>query len=348
MKPSSRLGRAYLLCQVAGWGAFGLIGVGMSLAFGYGSPRMNATTLLGVVVGGLVSHLWRGVIQRGGWLSLDFRRLLPRMVAGVLACALVTELGVWGVGLFVTRAYTLKGSTPGIMFATSFNWIFTFVLWTAIYVGSHWFLRWRDSEIQRLRLEVLARDAQLDALTAQLQPHFLFNAMNVLRALIAEDPGRAREMVTELSELMRYALQAGRRERVRLAEELSAVESYLRIESARMGERLRWQIETDPGARELLLPPMLLQMLVENAVKHGIATSDVGGDVTVSARQLDGEARLRVTNPGRLGAAGGTRIGLANVQERLRLLYGERATLRLAAADGVVTAEVRLPAEVGS
>jgi len=345
MNTVPRPGRAYLICQVAGWGAFGLIGVGMSYAFGYASPRMNATTLLGVVVGGLASHLWRGVILSRGWLSLDFGRLLPRLVAGVLAAALVTELGVWMVGLHVTRAYTWQGSTAGIMFATTFNWIFTHFLWTAIYVGSHWFTRWRDSEIQRLRLEVLARDAQLDALSAQLQPHFLFNAMNVLRALIPENPARARDLVTELSDLMRYALQAGRRERVKLDEELTAVESYLRIESARFEERLRWQIETDANVRDLLLPPMLLQMLVENAVKHGIAASDSGGEVVVSARHADGAVRLRVTNPGRLGGAGGTRIGLANAQERLRLLYGERAALRLAAENGVVTAEVTLPAE---
>jgi LytS/YehU family sensor histidine kinase len=90
---------------------------------------------------------------------------------------------------------------------------------------------------------------------------------------------------------------------------------------------------------------MLLQVLVENAVKHGIAASDVGGEVLVSVAQSDGTVRLRVTNPGRLGGAGGTRIGLANARERLRLLYGERATLQLGAEDGVVVAEVTLPAE---
>jgi LytS/YehU family sensor histidine kinase len=152
-------------------------------------------------------------------------------------------------------------------------------------------------------------------------------------------------MVTELSDLMRYALQAGRRERVKLDEELATVESYLRVESARFEERLRWRIETGDGVRDLLLPPMLLQMLVENAVKHGIAASDTGGDVVVTAHCHDGVVELRVTNPGRIGGAGGTRIGLANAQERLRLLYGERAALKLAAEDGVVTAAVTLPAE---
>src|SRR5215831_13032881 len=295
MSPGKRPSRAYAICQFAGWGAYGLIGVGMSHAFGFANSRFDLTTLLGSVIAGVVSHLWRGVLLRREWLSLDFAPLLPRLVAGILVAAAITEVSIWLAGIYVTRAYTWKGSTAGIMVGTSWNWIFTFFLWTALYVGSHWFLRWRDSEIQRLRLEVLARDAQLDALTAQLQPHFLFNAMNVLRALIPENPARARDLVTELSDLMRYALQAGRRERVKLDEELAAVESYLRVEAARFEERLRWRIEADAGVRSRLLPPMLLQMLVENAVKHGIAASEVGGEVVVSARHRDGEVHLRVT-----------------------------------------------------
>ena len=340
-----RPSRAYLICQLAGWGAYGLLGVVMSRAFGYGSPRMSATTLLAAVIGVAITHLWRGVILRRGWLGLGFGRLLPRLVAGVLIVALAAELLVWATGLFVTGAYTMKTSTAAIMFATSSNWLFTMMLWTAIYVGAQWFARWRVSEIQRLRLEVLARDAQLEALHAQIQPHFLFNAMNVLRALITEDPARARDLVTELSELMRYALQAARRERVALEEELAVVESYLRVESARFEERLAWRIDAEPTVGRTRLPPMLLQMLVENAVKHGIAACERGGEVTITARREGDRVRLRVTNPGRMGTRGDTRIGLANARERLRLIYGDRAALTLAEGDGHVVAEVTLPAE---
>ncbi len=334
-----------MTCQLAGWLAYGLMGVGMSRAFGYGSVRMDATTLLGALIGAAVTHAWRGVIVGRGLLALPFGRLLPRLIAGMVGAAVVAELLVWALGLFVTHAYTMKTSTVGVMFATTANWLFTILLWTAIYVGSQWFARWRGSEIQRLRLEVLARDAQLEVLHAQIQPHFLFNAMNVLRALIPEDPARARDLVTELSELMRYALQAGRRERVALAEELAVVQSYLRVESARFEERLAWRIEADDAVRRTLLPPMLLQSLVENAVKHGIAASERGGEVVVTARREGDRVWLRVTNPGRVAAHGDTRIGLANARERLRLLYGERAALTLAEHDGHVVAEVTLPAE---
>jgi LytS/YehU family sensor histidine kinase len=317
----------------------------MSRMFGETGLAVSATMMIGMLIGGLLTHAWRGVILRNGLIALPFGRMLPRLAAGVAVTALSAEMLVWGVGLFVTHAYTLRGSSPGIMFATTSNWLITVTLWTTLYVASQWFARWRRSEIDRLRLEVLARDAQLEALHAQIQPHFLFNAMNVLRALIAENPARARELVTELSDLMRYALQVGRRERVALDEELAVVESYLRVESARFEERLQWRIEADAAVRATRLPPMLVQTLVENAVKHGVAAREEGGEVTVIARLADGRVTVRVTNPGCLRTQGDTRIGLANARGRLQLLYGELAALELAEHDGHVIAEVRLPAE---
>jgi anti-sigma regulatory factor (Ser/Thr protein kinase) len=337
--------RAYVLCQILGWGAYGLVGVGMSRAFGFGSTRMDITTLSGAAIGAAVTHLWRGVMLRRGWLGLGFARLLPRLLAGVVMCAVICELFVWGIGLFVTRSYTMQSSTPGVMFATSFNWIFTLLLWTALYVGSQWFARWRDSEIQRLRLEVVARDTELHALHAQIQPHFLFNALNVLRALIEEDPARARDLVTELSELLRYALQAGRREQVTLDEELTVVESYLRVESARYEDRLTWRIQADDALRATRLPPMLVQTLVENAVKHGIASREDGGEVLVTARRDGDQLHLQVTNPGRLGRMRENSVGLANASGRLRLIYGEHARLALTEQNGHVVADVTLPAK---
>jgi len=337
--------RAYVIAQIAGWGAYGLLGVAMMRAFGEGSARMAVMYLLGSAAGIGATHLWRDVILRHGLLAPGTRWVVPRLLAGVVVTAVTAELLVWGIGLYVTHAYTWKGSTPGIMFATTSQWIITVLLWTAIYVGVHAFARWRHSEIQRLRLEVLARDAELEALHAQIQPHFLFNAMNVLRALIAEDPVRARELVTELSDLMRYALQAGRRERVALDEELAVVESYLRVESARFEDRLAWRIDAPADVRVLRLPPMLVQTLVENAVKHGIARREEGGEVAVSAMRDGDRVQVRVTNPGTLAPPGETRIGLANARGRLRLIYGERAALTLEQQDGQVVAEVTLPAE---
>ena len=344
--PGSR--RAYWTCQLSGWGGYAVVGLVMTAVLWKLTTPYAITTVIGAATGAVATHLLRGLMRRRRWFELPLGALLPRLIAAVVVTTLAIELTILLLGIYATHAYTWRTSTPGILFATTFNWLFTILLWTAIYSGVRFFRRWRDSEIQRLRLEVLARDAQLDALNAQIQPHFLFNALNVLRAMIAENPELARDLVTELSELMRYALQAARRDRVPLEEELAVVESYLKIESARFEDRLRWRIEANPEARGALMPPMMLQTLVENAVKHGIAAEEHGGEVVVHATREGDIVRLCVTNPGRLGGHGDTRIGIANSRERLRLLYGDRASLILREENGHVVAEVVMPVEEGA
>ena len=300
----------------------------------------------GCVFGALGTHLLRREILRRHWWDLKVGALLPLLLGGALVTALAVEIGVWMFGLFVTRVYTIRTSTPAVMLVTTFNWSFTILLWTSIYAGVHFFRQYRATEIQRLKLEVAARDAQLNALNAQIHPHFLFNALNSLRALITEDPARARDLVTQLSELMRYALQAGRRERVSLAEELGIVEAYLRLEAARFETRLRWKIEMPGELGGAMLPPMVVQTLVENAVKHGIATVPEGGTVLVSVKRDQSSLRVRVTNPGRLVARRNGGIGLANVEQRLRLRYGADASLALTSGEaGGVVAELVMPLE---
>jgi LytS/YehU family sensor histidine kinase len=342
--PPRRSTRAYALIQLVGWTAYGLLGVAVSASFSRVSAGLVATMLGGAATAGAFTHLLRALMKRRRWLALDVRTLLPRLVVAVLVMALVVEAVGIALGVWVLRVYPPGSVTTGVLFVSFLNWAFTLALWVALYVGIRFFRDWRAAEIHRLQVEVAAREAQLETLNAQIHPHFLFNALNTLRALIPDDPARARDLVTELSELMRYALQAGRRDRVPLAEELAVVESYLRIESARFTDRLRWRIEADDEARRATLPPMLLQMLVENAVKHGIAASRDGGEVVVEAARHGAAVRLRVTNPGEMREAGGTRIGLANARERLRLLYDGSASLAVADDHaGLVVAEVSLP-----
>ena len=177
---------------------------------------------------------------------------------------------------------------------------------------------------------------------AQINPHFLFNALNGLRGLIAENPGAAQDAVTRLSQLMRYSLTQSRRATVPLSEEIEAVRDYLSIEKMRFEERLQvdWHIES--GVEGLEVPPMSLQTLVENALKYGIAHLQGGGRVSVSVKREGRDLVLRVTNPGALATGdGGT--GLANLRQRLQLTGGDLASFQLRESKGTVTAEIRLP-----
>jgi sensor histidine kinase YesM len=225
--------------------------------------------------------------------------------------------------------------------------------WQCIYFFYHILDRVQRMQLEQLRLAANVKEAELRALKSQVNPHFLFNSLNSLRALIDEDAPRAREAVTRLANILRYSLQSGQLETVLLKDELRAVEDYLALEQIRHEERLMVHWEIADQARDQPIPPMLLQTLVENAVKYGISTRRDGGVITISARIETSILHIRVSNPGDLTspaneasakAGSSTGVGLRNASERLRLLYGDKATLRLIAEPaGCVTASVAVP-----
>ncbi|MGE0815735.1 MAG: sensor histidine kinase [Vicinamibacterales bacterium] len=208
-----------------------------------------------------------------------------------------------------------------------------------------------DQRLREEEIERLAAEAELRALRAQINPHFLFNALTTIGYLIDSAPPRALKTLLRLTSLLRSVLRS-EGEMTTLGREVELVEHYLDIEKERFEERLRVIVDVPPALRHLPVPCLILQPLVENAVKHGVAPSIPGGDVHVTAR-LDGGAAppalvLSVRNTGAPlpAAAGGpsSRVGLANVERRLAGHFGTAASLSLGAAGGVTTAEVRLPA----
>jgi two-component system LytT family sensor kinase len=195
-------------------------------------------------------------------------------------------------------------------------------------------LRREDSERQSLvekhELREITARAQMRALQAQINPHFLFNTLNTLAALIDSNPEKAEHVTEDLADVFRYALDSTRKERVTLDDEVKFLESYLAIEKARFDTRLSYSFDVDPAARTLSIPPMILQPLVENAVRHGIGQKIEGGEVRVSARVNAGRLTLRVEDTG--VGFGGERpggVGLASTRDRLRHAYGGTAEFRI-------------------
>jgi two-component system sensor histidine kinase AlgZ len=203
-----------------------------------------------------------------------------------------------------------------------------------------------EAERRALELEVEAREAELRALRAQLDPHFLFNSLNTVAALAGSDPAAARRVAILLAEFLRRSLQLGARRDIPLADELAHAASYLAVERVRFGERLRVEEEIDEASRGCLMPPLILQPLLENAVRHGIAQLLEGGAIRIAARRRGERLELAVENPcdpdhppGR-----GDGVGLANVAARLAAAYGPSAALRVAESAGSFRVEVSLPA----
>jgi two-component system sensor histidine kinase AlgZ len=333
----------YWACQLGGWGLYGAVNLGLGLLFGRGLGSSLATALVVVGLGLVPTHALRAA--RGQrWRGLPLSRLAPRVVAASVALSCVPNAlyhALVAAGVFAGEPFNLAAAAVWV-----FIWSVVYFGWQLIYFGVHAWRRARAAERRAWQLEAAARGAELGRLKAQLNPHFLFNCLNGLRSLIAEDPERARQMVTQLANMLRYSLTASAEETAELGSELAAVRDYLALEGVRLEGRLRVRFDVEPPCEGVRVPTMLVQLLVENAVKHGVSKRPDGGEVSLSARREGGLLRLEVRNPLGLSPsldAENTGLGLANAAERLRLIFGDAASLDLRPAPGEMRAEVRLP-----
>jgi LytS/YehU family sensor histidine kinase len=205
----------------------------------------------------------------------------------------------------------------------------------------------RAAERRAAEARTLAREAELQALRAQINPHFLFNSLHSIAALATMDGARAREMCVRLSGFLRGTLGLAGRESIPLREELALARAYLEVEQVRFGQRLRVEEEIEPACEDCAVPALLLQPLVENAVKHGIAGLVEGGSIRLAARRSGASVSITVENafdpetpaPHNLG------MGLAHVRRRLQVRYGEDAAFQAGPSDGVYRVVLRLPCE---
>lgn len=356
-RPLSRIPRwvIYWSAQLLGWGLyFGLSMVASYLDGSY-DPRMWDVLLPELLTGIGISHALRAVIIRRRWLEQPIGMVLPRiMLASVvmgLAAFLIESVLI---SFALDGLEAVLGRMPLEHMGRVVNWSALLAVWSFLYFAYGYFMRHRREEIRNLRLEAASRENQLNTLRAQMNPHFMFNALNGIRALIDEDPARAKRSITQLSNILRNSMMTVRRNTVPLGEELDIVKAYLELEAMRFEERLRVRFDVEEGMDRLPVPPMMLQTLAENAVRHGIANLTAGGDLEVGVhRTLDG-LLLSVKNSGTYDPHAPERtgtpsngIGLENTRKRLEMLYGRKAELRIENRDGMVVTEVEIPIAAG-
>lgn len=278
---------------------------------------------------------------------------LPRLFAVHFAAALVTS-AVWvflGAGLAGLLALASPWAALPGRYAGQVPALFAIgVLLWLLSVSLHYVLLSlegsRERERRNSELRLLAREAELKALRAQVQPHFLFNSLNSVAALVASDPARAREMCLSLSDFLRRTLAVGDKTSIPMSEEISLAASYLDVERVRFGERLVVEQELEAGGGEWLVPPLLLQPLVENAVVHGISTLVGGGVVRLEARRAGHRLRIVIENPFDPESPARPRggLGLRIVRERLAALYGPEAIFAAKRLENRHLAVISIPA----
>ena len=324
--------RLFWLLHTAGWTAYFLHGFLSGLAHGkhMGYWKLPLTTS----VAGFLVTLGLRYLLRSLW-HLPPSRLLAAAAPAVLAASAAMGMAF----LFVMLQWCgeeCRPRTPLGYFAYGFSYLYVVLAWVGLYIGARYYRQLREQTERALAATAMAHQSQLKMLRYQLNPHFLFNTLNAISTLVMDrDTGTATRMVQGLSDFLRHSLDNDPMQRVTLRQELDALRLYLGIEKTRFGERLQVQIEVEPGCEDARLPSLLLQPLVENAIKYAIARQVAGGTLTVRARREGDLLALEVEDDGpgmpSAGADAPQRgVGLANTRERLRVLYGDRQQFQVA------------------
>lgn len=346
--------RLYWTCQIVGWGGYAIAqSLAAAVALHLPWPRVVAEALLlhGAALG--LTHALRGYMKSREWSSLSKGRLVLHVVAAGFILGIPLGIATQFTSLSALHDVDLLGTSftwvakPAvILLLNTLNWSAVFMIWLAFYYGIQALRQYRSVELRQSELTRALQLAELRLLKSQLNPHFLFNALNTVRSLIADDPVRAQGAVTRLANTLRYTLASGQDELVTLEQELETVQDYLELETLRFEDRLKFDCSVTAAARRVQIPVMLLQTVVENAIKHGIAALPAGGVLKIRGEVTDGTLMLAIENPRPLMPLqeGREGIGLRNAAERLRLLFGARASIEVDLSQpALATVRIRIP-----
>lgn len=340
---------AYWWCQFGGWLLYGLTILFFAFVFDQKISVFQYQRLaLTIVIGFIFTHVLR-------YLFHAFKLLPPLRKRRWIELGLV----VLGISVLYSLANSsivewLKLYNPERKFSLERRTLYNFfndtpiiLVWSSIYYIWHYIELGQNTELDKVRLESLVKELQLKTLKSHINPHFIFNALNSIRALVDENPERARTAITELSNLLRSSMQAEKLETAPLERELNIVKDYLALEHIRFEDRLRVEYDIDEDTLDQAVPPMMLQTLVENAIKHGISKQKEGGLIKVISDFRESHHELIVQNTGKLtGEINQDGFGLSSTQHRLQLLFGEKASFSITEKENsIVEAKVILPVE---
>jgi two-component system LytT family sensor kinase len=347
----------YWTFQLIGWGSFALINTFFAFSFDKLDLPFFKRVGIFLFLGILISHIMREIITRTGILQRNLKKqvvvflfltLCLSLLASFLRVESVEQLKLLSndeQNLLTRLNVKYWVSKLVLVLSSGFSFFILFFIWNLIYFVYHYVTKSRKQQLDTLRLESLVKELELQTIKAHINPHFIFNSLNSIRALVDENPQRARRAVTELSNILRSSMQAEKMETVPLEKELSIVKDYLALENMRFEDRLRIEYKIDEDTLDQPVPPMMLQTLVENAIKHGISKQINGGVVKVISQLKDDYYELIVQNTGYLNGKVNTEgFGISSTTNRLGLLYGDKARFDIRQINGsLVEAKVRIP-----
>ncbi len=340
--------RLYWILQLGGWTSFALLQI-LASEFVFEEDLRNSQILFYILEAYYflcITHLFRTYMIRAGWLALNFRQLIPRSIVGVMIIGVLIYIGrtIISIPLGEYRPQ-IALNTLNFLGISLTNALIAFI-WTMAYLIYHYFERYNLS----LQRQAAMHEIELNNLKSQLNPHFIFNSLNSIRALVDEDPGKSKHAITQLSMILRNTLVSNQKSLTKFDEEFRTVKNYLGLESIRYEERLKIDLDIDPRSSDFQVPPLMLQTLVENGIKHGISELKEGGAASITTIVEKEQLHIQIRNSGKYKLLNGNRrkrktgLGLINTQRRLHLIYGQDASFTIKnESNNTVLTELILP-----
>ncbi|MES1221863.1 MAG: histidine kinase [Bacteroidota bacterium] len=336
---------------MSGWGLFAFINIFFAFIFEKMEWKFGFRLLIFIGFGLLLSHCMRWVIHKTNILFKPLQNQLTSFIFITLIFALLLGISETYLQQYFDILPRQSGTdkpiaVPKLILNNAFYSFVYLFIWNCIYFIYHYIEKSRKQQVDTLKLEALVKELELKTIKAHINPHFIFNSLNSIRALVDENPERARRAVTELSNILRSSMQVEKAETVSFERELNIVKDYLALENMRFEDRLKVVYQIDEDTLDQQVPPMMLQTLVENAIKHGISKQLHGGIVTITSDFKNNQHELIVQNTGYLNGAlnGHEGFGLSSTQNRLHLLYGNKASFEIKqVTPALVEAKLSIP-----
>jgi two-component system, LytTR family, sensor kinase len=329
--------------QIGGWFLYAAVQIVASLlASASSSPSRIYFLLYESLLCLLVTHLFRILMKPSRWLRFSMTRLAPRVLATVFVLGLVVYFLRMPVSYMLGLFDKDVAFDPARIWGLSSVYAVIFFLWCVLYFTFHYFDQYNNA----LKYEASLVQIELNNLKSQLNPHFIFNALNSIRALIDENPRKSKQAINQLSNILRSSLASDKKGLTKFDDELRVVKDYLGLESIRFEERLRTEFEIHPDSHEFHVPPLMMQTLVENGIKHGISKLKAGGIIQVKTSVEGDRLKIHIRNTGHLNGAVSNYegLGIRNTIQRLKLLYGEESSFRIVNEnDNFVLTEIVIP-----
>lgn len=289
-----------------------------------------------------ISHVYRMLVKRINLVSYK----IPAQLLCIVFFSILKGIIFFGMVLSLSKLFGLLIADLSAVDVSEsvINFSVIFFLWNVIYFAFQYLENYKLSEINALRYLAASRESELNSLKAQLNPHFIFNCMNSIRALVDENPVKAKTAVTQLSNILRNTLLMDKSKEILLKDEMDLVKDYLNLEQIRYEERLSYAFKIDPQVLNAFIPPFIIQSQVENAIKHGISRLPGKGMISIEAFKQENSLKIRVANTGKLNSQKPlTGVGFRNSIHRLELLYGDQGKISIGEINDLVVVEINIP-----